>query len=257
MFTLLSPAKKLLPITKPFPNETTEPVLMNRALLLAKIMKSKTSEDIAQLMDLSRDLAVLNYDRYQRFQCADVSVLDSYPALYLFQGDVYQGLQAKTWNYEDIIYSQSHLGILSGLYGLLKPLDRIQPYRLEMGVQLSNPQGKNLYDFWREPVTAALNEHLANDPNPVLINLASSEYFKAIDIKKINCPVVTINFYEHKNNQIKMIGIYAKKARGLMAKYLMHNRIDSVDGIKQFNDTGYRFNESSSSAHHLDFIRDH
>ncbi|RUR19752.1 peroxide stress protein YaaA [Legionella sp. km535] len=256
MFTLLSPAKKLLPVSKPYINDTTEPVLIKNALKLAKIMQTKSVEDIAQLMDLSRDLAVLNYDRYQQFHFKDVSVLQSYPAIYLFQGDVYQGLQANTWMNEDIDYAQSHLGILSGLYGLLRPLDRIQPYRLEMGVRLENPKGNNLYEFWREPITKALNEELASQANPVLINLASTEYFKAVDIKNIKYPIVTINFYERKNNVTKMIGIYAKKARGLMAKYLMQNKVDTLEQIKNFSDSGYRFNEQSSSEHHLDFIRD-
>ncbi|MBL7480990.1 peroxide stress protein YaaA [Legionella bononiensis] len=257
MFTLLSPAKKMLTISKPYNDDTTDPVLIKNTITLAKLMKSKSIEEIAQLMDLSRDLAVLNYERYQQFQLKNVSPLHSYPAVYLFQGDVYQGLVANTWKNEDLEYSQSHLGILSGLYGLLRPMDRIQPYRLEMGVHLVNPKGTNLYEFWREPITKALNERLAAQANPVLINLASTEYFKSVDLKKIKYPIVTINFYEHKNNETKMIGIYAKKARGLMAKYLMHNRVDTIEQIKHFSDSGYRYNEKSSSEQHLDFIRDH
>ncbi len=255
MLTLLSPAKKLLSVLKPYTNETTEPLLITKATVLAKLMKSKSVDDIAKLMSLSSDLAELNYQRYQHFHMNDNAV--SYPALFLFQGDVYQGLSASTWREDDVDYSQSHLGILSGLYGFLRPLDLIQPYRLEMGVKLVNPKGNTLYDYWQDIIAKALNKHLASDPNPVLINLASNEYFKAVDVKKINYPIVTINFYEQKNNEIKMIGIYAKKARGLMAKYMMQNRIDTIEEIKSFSEAGYQFNASSSSEHHLDFIRVH
>ncbi|WP_298626934.1 peroxide stress protein YaaA [uncultured Legionella sp.] len=253
MFTLLSPAKKLLSISTPYANEVTEPLFLEKSNVLAKLMKSKSVGEIAQLMDLSQELAVLNYDRYQKFDIKS----PSYPALLLFQGDVYQGLSANSWSQDDIEFSQSHLRILSGLYGLLRPLDLIQPYRLEMGVHLANPKGNTLYDYWRDPVTKALNEQLASDPNPVLINLASNEYFKAVDAKKINHPIVTINFYEQKNNQLKMIGIYAKKARGLMAKYIIQNRIDSLEQIKEFSESGYLYNEHSSKEHYLDFIRIH
>lgn len=255
MLTLLSPAKKLLTFSQPYPHETSQPLLLNKTIKLAKIMKSKSIEQIAALMDLSKDLAVLNYDRYQHFIMNDKTSTHSYPALLLFQGDVYQGLQANSWTEDVIEYSQSHLGILSGLYGFLKPLDNIQPYRLEMGVRLANPCGTNLYDFWREPVTNALNQQLVTQDNPLLINLASTEYFKVVDEKKINYPVVTINFYERKNNDIKMIGIYAKKARGVMAKFIMQNQIDNVEHLKEFAELDYHFNKDTSSERHLDFIR--
>ncbi|MCL5273107.1 MAG: peroxide stress protein YaaA [Gammaproteobacteria bacterium] len=257
MFTLLSPAKKLLSISKPYPNETSEPLFLQNTKVLAQLMKSKSVDEIARLMDLSRELAVLNYDRYQQFYLKDCAAVHSYPSLFIFQGDVYQGLSAGSWSQEDIDFSQSHLRILSGLYGLLRPLDTIQPYRLEMGVSLSNPKGNNLYDFWRDAITNALNEQLESDPNPVLINLASNEYFKAVNVKKIHYPIVTINFYEQKNNKLKMIGIYAKKARGLMAKYIMQNKIDTIEQIKSFSESGYMYNEQTSSEHHLDFVRIH
>jgi cytoplasmic iron level regulating protein YaaA (DUF328/UPF0246 family) len=257
VFILLSPAKKLLTISKPYTGKTTEPELTNKALILAELMKTKSDEDLAKLMDLSKDLASLNFDRYQQFNLQNLPLAQSYPALLLFQGDVYQGLSATSWTEEDLNYSQTHLGILSGLYGILRPLDRIQPYRLEMGVHLANPKGDNLYEFWREPVTKALNELLALDANPVLINLASIEYFKAVDDKKLQFPILTINFYEQKNNATKMIGIYAKKARGLMAKYLIQNRVDTIEHIKDFSESGYRFCASSSAEKHLNFVRIH
>ena len=255
MLTLLSPAKKLLSISKPYSGDTSQPLLIKKTIKLARIMKSKSIEQIAALMDLSKDLASLNYDRYQQFSCKESSMIHAYPALLLFQGDVYQGLQAFSWTVDEIDYSKSHLGILSGLYGFLKPLDEIQPYRLEMGVRLANPYGANLYDFWRDPVTKILNQQLALHDNPLLVNLASAEYFKVIDEKKINYPVITVNFYERKNNEIKMIGIYAKKARGVMAKFIMHHRIDHLEGLKDFTELDYQFSKEHSTEGHLSFIR--
>jgi cytoplasmic iron level regulating protein YaaA (DUF328/UPF0246 family) len=257
MLTLISPAKKLLPITKPFSGVMTEPEQSTWTHTLIEIMKSKTVADLAQLMSLSSDLAHLNYDRYQRFSFDKLSPHLAYPALFLFQGDVYQGLQAKTWSPDEVAYSQNHLGILSGLYGLLRPLDGIQPYRLEMGVRLANPQGATLYNFWSRALTEHLNKTLAGHQNPLLINLASTEYFKVVQEKQLNHPVVTINFYEQKNNELKMVGVHAKKARGVMAKYLIRHRIDDLSQIRGFNQLGYCFNEASSSEKRLDFIRVH
>lgn len=256
MLTLLSPAKKLLQNLIPYTNETTEPGFINETHQLVDIMKGKTTEQIAALMDLSNDLAKLNYERYQHFNF-ESNPLQSHPSLYLFQGDVYQGLAAKSWSEATVAFSQQHLGILSGLYGLLKPLDRIQPYRLEMGVRLSNPSGNTLYAFWKEIITRAINEELSLHKNPLLINLASTEYFKVIDEKKCAYPIVTINFYERKNNEIKMIGLFAKRARGMMAKYIMEQQIDNLEQITAFKESGYQFNKETSSERHIDFIRVH
>lgn len=255
MLILLSPAKKLLEISKPYAANTSKPIFMDKTCILVKLMQTKSVDEIAALMDLSKDLAELNYHRYQIFHLDDNASFHSYPALFLFQGDVYQGLQAKNWDQKAIQYSQDHLRILSGLYGLLNPLDAIQPYRLEMGVRLENPAGKNLYDFWQHMITHTLNQQLAVQENPLLINLASVEYFKAVDEKKLNYPVITINFYEKKNGQLKMIGIHAKKARGAMARFLMQNQFDDLARLKEFNDLGYQFHESTSSERHFDFVR--
>ncbi|KTD06454.1 hypothetical protein Lgra_3231 [Legionella gratiana] len=255
MLILLSPAKKLLEISKPYGADTSKPIFLDKTNILVTLMQTKTVDEIAALMGLSKDLAELNYHRYQAFRMDDKASFHSYPALFLFQGDVYQGLQAKSWDQKSVHYSQDHLRILSGLYGLLKPLDAIQPYRLEMGVRLENPAGKNLYAFWQHTVTQALNEQLAAQKNPMLINLASVEYFNAVDEKKLNYPIITINFYEKKNEQLKMIGIHAKKARGAMARFLMQNQIDDVSSLKEFDDLGYKFHESTSSKQHLDFVR--
>jgi cytoplasmic iron level regulating protein YaaA (DUF328/UPF0246 family) len=256
MLTLLSPAKKLYHFSEPYLNQTSHPQFIKKAKELAQIMKTKSQAQIADLMKLSNALAHLNYDRYQNFDLSE-NPTAVYPALFLFQGDVYQGLEAKKWTEEEIQYAQSHLAILSGLYGLLRPLDTIQPYRLEMGVGLSNPSGETLYDFWRETISNAINEELAQHVNPLLINLASTEYFKAVDGKKLKYPVLTINFYERKNNEVKMIGIHAKKARGVMAKFLMCKQIDESVRIKDFKELGYQFSADSSSEHHFDFIRSH
>lgn len=256
MLIVLSPAKKLLEITKPYTGTPSQPLLVDQANILAKLMKTKSVNDIASLMDLSKDLAELNYHRYQTFDLNKKGSSHSYPALFLFQGDVYQGLNAANWDQKTVDYSQNHLRILSGLYGLLKPLDYIQPYRLEMGVRLENPSGKNLYDFWQEIVTQSLNEQLAVQKNPILVNLASTEYFKVVNEKNLKYPVITINFYEKKNEQLKMVGIHAKKARGTMAKFLMQNQIDDVKNLKQFKELGYEFQESTSTETHVDFVRD-
>lgn len=257
MITLISPAKKLISISQPFSGETSIPLFVKETAVLAQLMKQKSSAEIGQLMDLSHDLSVLNHERYQRFNTEHSPIDHSYPALYLFQGDVYQGLQAKSWDKKAVAFSQAHLGILSGLYGMLRPLDLIQPYRLEMGIKLANSAGSTLYDYWAELITAVLNQRLSEQKNPMLINLASTEYFKAVRVKQIKYPVVTVNFYEHKNHETKMIGVYAKKARGLMAKYLMTNQIESLDELKQFNDLGYELNKKTSTAEQVDFIRTH
>lgn len=256
MLILLSPAKKLLQSVEAYQDKTEQPLFLKKTQLLVQLMQSKSVDEIAALMDLSPELATLNFERYQEFSC-DNQGLHSYPALFIFQGDVYQGLQASTWSQKTVNYSQDHLRILSGLYGLLNPLDEIQPYRLEMGVRLANSCGKNLYDFWQETITQELNRQLDKQDNPILINLASTEYFKSINEKKINHHISTINFYEHKNDQLKMIGIYAKKARGVMARFLMENQIDDLEHIKEFNLLGYTYNKATSTTAHLDFIRHH
>ena len=239
-----------------YTQDSTQPLFANRISELVQLMKSKSVEDIAILMDLSPELARLNFKRYQNFLPQEnCPISQSYPALFLFQGDVYQSLKAISWDHVSVDYSQSHLRILSGLYGLLRPLDAIQPYRLEMGVRLRNSYGKNLYDFWKNCITNTINQQLDLQVNPILINLASIEYFKAIDVGNMAHPIVTINFYENKNNELKMIGIHAKKARGTMVKYIMENQIDTLEELVLFTDLGYRFNPDSSSDTHLDFIR--
>lgn len=257
MLTLLSPAKKLLTIEHPYCEETTEPMFKEKTAALIDLMQAMSISDIAKLMHLSKDLAELNYQRYQSMLPGKTTQPTRYPALFLFQGDVYQTLKAAQWNPSTLAFSQEHLGILSGLYGLLKPLDEIMPYRLEMGTKLVNASGKNLYDFWQTTLTVELNERLAAQDNPLLINLASAEYFKAVNTRLLKAPVITIHFLEKKENQLKVIGIHAKRARGLMANYIMTNKIDDLESIKQFNESDYRYCAKSSDKQHLHFIRSH
>lgn len=253
MLSILSPAKKLL--NTGYTGTTTEPPFLAKTAELITLMKAKSSEEIAELMHISNDLANLNYKRFQQFAAKSADNPESGPALFLFHGDVYQAMEAASWDQQSVAFAQEHLLILSGLYGLLRPLDQIQPYRLEMGVRLANASGPNLYDFWQDQIAQRLNTLLAAEQNPVLINLASSEYFKAVPVKKIKFPVVTVNFYEREQDRLKMIGIFAKKARGAMAKYLMLNQIDDLDALKAFSAMGYEYSPESSSETQFDFIR--
>lgn len=255
MLTLLSPAKKLLKFDQPYSENTTQPIFAKQTAELIQLMKKKSIAEIARLMHLSDDLAELNYHRYQAFRLESCPASQSYPAIYLFQGDVYQQLQAQLWDKKTLDFSQTHLAILSGLYGLLKPLDSIQCYRLEMGTRLANSCGNNLYDFWQSSITEALNQQLAHHTNPVLVNLASTEYFGAVNTHQLKAPLVTIHFKERKGNQLKVIGIHAKKARGAMANFICQHQIDNVEKIKSFTVLNYHYCDKSSDSEHFNFIR--
>lgn len=257
MLTLLSPAKKLLHFDKPYLEQCTTPRFEERSQSLMEILKSKSERDIAKLMNLSPSLSKLNYERNHAFDLSKAPLEASYPALYFFQGDVYQTLQPFDWSNEVVRFSQSHLLILSGLYGLLRPLDRIQAYRLEMGTRLRNPAGTTLYEFWQETITQALNNDLERHEVPVIINLASTEYFKAVNSKMLKFPIIQIQFLEEKNNQQKIIGIYAKKARGLMARFIMSNGIDHPEKLKSFDALGYQFDPEQSDKKRFLFVRRH
>jgi uncharacterized protein len=256
MLTLLSPAKKLLNFNKPYLEATTTPAFHKKTDELIGLMKSMSVSSIAQLMHLSETLAELNYQRYQAFYRESCPLSHCYPALFLFQGDVYQSLKAGEWDRATVEFSQSHLAILSGLYGLLRPLDLIQPYRLEMGTKLPNNCGKNLYDFWQITITNELNNRLLSEETPVLINLASTEYFSAVDKSLLKAPLITIHFLEQKNDQLKVVGIHAKKARGAMANYIMTEQIENIEKIKEFSLLNYRYCEKSSDGENFNFIRE-
>lgn len=255
MLTVLSPAKKLK-VTPDLPHpQSTQVLFANKTMALIERLRPLTVAEIASLMKLSETLARLNFERYQDFDLAGSADQPSANALFLFQGDVYQSLAADSLNETAIAFAQQHLAILSGLYGLLRPLDLIQPYRLEMGTKLANPAGKDLYVFWQKTITGYLNQQLAEQQNRVLINLASNEYASAIDVATLNYPMVTINFKEKKNGQLKTIGIHAKKARGAMARYLLSNHLDTLEELKQFDGLEYQFAPELSTHKQLTFVR--
>jgi len=243
MRIVLSPAKKLYEgsALQNFPH--TQPAFLQQAQTLIDILQEKDAFAIASLMKLSMKLADLNVQRYQHWH-TPFTTDNAKQALFSFAGDVYQGLDAQTLSNDDIAFAQTHLRILSGLYGMLRPLDLMQAYRLEMGTKLSNANGNNLYDFWGNTITEQLNQELQKDDT--LINLASTEYFKVIQPKLLQANIITPAFKENKAGTYKVVGIYAKKARGLMTRYIIQNRITNVQGIKNFDLDGYAYNPNLS-----------
>ncbi len=241
MLMLISPAKALdeTPLEK-LPLPATEPELLEEADVLAQIMRDKSPDEIASLMKLSDKLAELNFERYQAWAVPHPKERAK-PALFLFKGDVYQGLQAETLAPSGLQYVQHHLNILSGLYGLLRPLDAILPYRLEMGTRLVNPAGKDLYAYWREKVTELVNTRLAASGRAQLVNLASNEYWKAVNPKQVRGEIVTPVFKDWKNGQYKIISFYAKKARGMMARWAIDHQVQDAEELKYFDRDGYGF----------------
>ncbi len=252
MIVLISPAKSLdfekpSPIQKPsmaaFPEETAQ---------LIEALQTFSTSDIAGLMSLSDKLAQLNYERYQDWQKSDTT---QKTALYAFQGDVYQGLEADSFVEEDLDFAQQHLRILSGLYGVLRPFDLIKPYRLEMGTSLSIEGHSNLYDFWGDKITQKINEALDIQKEKTIINLASKEYFKAVKPKNIQGKIIYPNFKEEKGGKFKIVSFFAKKARGMMSAYIIKNRIVQPEQIKYFDQEGYQFNASLSTENEWIFTR--
>lgn len=255
MLMLLSPAKKLLMVDKPYLNRTTTVIFPQKTAELVALLKKLDPPGIARLMKISNDLAITNYQRFQAFDMENANATSAYPAIFLFRGDVYKSLGVDQWDKESLDFAQSHLLILSGMYGLLRPLDLIQPYRLEMGTKLANPCGNDLYGFWKHAVTTALNHQVASHANPLIVNLASSEYFSVIDQTILQAPLVTIHFKEQKGHELKVIGIHAKKARGAMAGYISQHKIDDIERIKKFNLLGYQYVDTQSDVNHLVFVR--
>lgn len=253
MKIVVSPAKSLnfeseLPTTK-----YTEPCFLNEAERLNRVLKKKSAKSLSKLMGISDNLGQLNYDRNQNWTLPFTKD-NARPAAYAFNGDVYTGLDAYTIPEEKLEALQSTLRILSGLYGVLKPLDLIQPYRLEMGTKLPVGKNKNLYEFWKKKVTQQINDELVDDE--LFLNLASTEYFSAVDAKVLKVPVITPVFKDWKNGQLKMISFFAKKARGLMTRYIIDTDAQTIDDIKGFNYDGYGFSEEhSTKKNELVFIR--
>lgn len=240
MKVVLSPAKSL-DFETPLPIQTyTCPLFESQTKVIVSELKKMSKKEIASLMKLSDKLAELNYLRYQEFSFP-FTPQNARPAVFAFSGDVYVGLDVYTLSKEKIEKLQETVLILSGLYGLLRPLDLIQPYRLEMGTKFTVNQKKDLYDFWKEKVTKTLNEMLT--PNELFVNLASVEYFKAIDVKQLKTPVITPIFKDFKNGELKVISFFAKKARGLMARYCVENNIQTLESLKLFNKEGYSYSQ--------------
>ena len=240
-------------------NYYSQPELIEHSQVLMKNLKAKEPIDLQELMSISDDLAQLNAKRNQDWAWSENEPFtdnNAKPAGYLFDGDVYSGLDMYHMDKETAIYVNEHLGILSGLYGVLKPLDLIQPYRLEMGTKLKNERGDNLYEFWGEAVTDAINARMADSDDKVLINLASNEYFKVIKKKALNAEIITPRFEDEKNGQYKVISFYAKKARGLMVKYAADNQLTNAEQLKQFDLAGYYYVDELSDDKTWTFRRD-
>lgn len=252
MKIVVSPAKSLN-FESPLPSQNfTESSFLKEAETIQKTLKKKKPKQLMELMDISEKLADLNWERNQNWSLPFTSE-NARPAVYAFDGDVYTGLGAYTISEDKIAVLQDKLRILSGLYGILKPLDLMQPYRLEMGTSLPIGTKKNLYEFWKKKLTKALNDEL--QPNELFLNLASNEYFSAVDAKALKVPVITPEFKDYKDGKLKMISFFAKKARGLMVRYIIDTNAETIDDLKQFNYEGYAFDANLSKGNTLVFTR--
>ncbi|MDQ7728281.1 peroxide stress protein YaaA [Halomonas sp. SpR8] len=254
MLSVISPAKTLDFETPPTTEQVTHPDFLKHSQALITILRDYSPQQLSELMGISDKLAGLNAARFEEWR-PPFTLSNAKPAAQAFQGDVYTGLQAESFSEEENRYAQSHLRILSGLYGLLRPLDLIQPYRLEMGTKLSNSAGKDLYAYWKPILTPALNEAIADSGSNVLVNLASNEYFKAVDTQQLNARVITPVFKDEKNGTFKIISFYAKKARGLMSAWLVQQQINDPERLKEFDVAGYRFDVSASQGDTFVFTR--
>lgn len=254
MLFVLSPAKKL-DYDSVLPTEShTQPLFVKEAAQLIKVLKTQSTAEVAALMDLSDALAQLNVDRYASWKTT-FTQKNARQAVLAFNGDVYEGMNAATLKEKDLHWAQDHVVILSGLYGVLRPLDLMQPYRLEMGTKLKNPGGATLYAFWQKTIAPYLNERLAKEKNPIVVNLASEEYFKAIDLKALNARIVQCVFQDGKNDVYKVVSFHAKRARGLMARYAIEKRVTKPEDLTKFDSEGYAYVASLSTGDKLVFRR--
>ena len=255
MLFLLSPAKSLdydTPLPEGLPH--TLPAFVPEAQQLIAVLREKSPQQVASLMSISDPLAALNVARYAAWQ-PQFTTANARQAVLAFNGDVYEGLQAHTLSGEDLDWAQQHLAILSGLYGVLRPLDLMQPYRLEMGTRLATSAGANLYQFWGRRIAEHLNQRLAQDITPVVVNLASQEYFKSVDLKTLKARVIECVFEDYKNGQYKIISFYAKRARGLMARYAIQQRVTTPHQLEGFDLEGYAWAPGASTPERLVFRR--
>ncbi|MCF7824458.1 MAG: peroxide stress protein YaaA [Candidatus Marinimicrobia bacterium] len=254
MITILSPAKSIN-FEEPAPSAIfTIPTFLTDSQRLIRILKKLNKTEIMNLMSVSEGIAEVNKARYQSFK-APFDLDNAKQALFAFSGEVFRHMRLNTYDSETLAFAQNNLRILSGLYGYLRPLDLIQPYRLEMKTALSNPRGVNLFQFWGDRITIAINKDLKSDPSPVLINLASKEYAKAVNFKAIKAPVISIDFKELENGKAKIITIFAKRARGMMADFIIQNRLSNPEDIKSFDVADYQYSQEDSSESHWVFLR--
>lgn len=253
MLAVISPSKNLdfkNPINT---RKRTDPVFLDSAANLVGDLRELSPAKLSKLMNINDDLSELNAQRYQAWT---PNRRNARQALLAFRGDVYWGLEAWTYTEAQLTQAQRRLRILSGLYGVLKPLDVIHPYRLEMGLPFRNHAGADLYAYWGEKITKQLNEDLAQQSNPILVNLASDEYFKSIRLEALDFPVISCSFLDNFRGQYRFMSYYGKKARGLMAKHIVLNKVNTVKALKAFDLAGYRFSKSRSSKERLTFVRD-
>jgi cytoplasmic iron level regulating protein YaaA (DUF328/UPF0246 family) len=252
---VISPAKTLDYETPPATKKSSQPVFLDESQLLINDLRKMAPEDIAKLMGISDKLATVNYDRYQQWQ-QPFTQSNAKQALLAFKGDVYTGLDAESFNQDELAFAQQHLRILSGLYGVLKPLDLMQAYRLEMGTKLNNARGKDLYAFWGSRITELLNKQLKSVKSDVLVNLASNEYFRSVKQGQLNARIISPVFKDKKNGQYKIISFYAKKARGLMSAYAIKTGISDPTKLKRFKGEGYTYNKELTKGDEWVFTRE-
>jgi cytoplasmic iron level regulating protein YaaA (DUF328/UPF0246 family) len=253
MIVLLSPAKSLN-LEPTDQKGTTKPRLLEESETLVNKLKKKSVKAIKELMSVSDKLAELNVDRFKSFE-TPFTEDNAKPAILTFDGDVYTGLQAENFNQEDIKFAQSHIRILSGLYGLLRPLDLMQAYRLEMGTSLKTGRKKNLYEFWDTKITDLINEDLQQIKSDIVLNLASKEYFSAVKSKMVEGNIIDVDFKENRDGKFKIISFNAKKARGTMANKIVKNQITDINRLKRYSIDGYKYNKELSSDNHLIFTK--
>jgi cytoplasmic iron level regulating protein YaaA (DUF328/UPF0246 family) len=254
MLITLSPSKGQDFETASLSKKYSKPADLKDSALLIKELKKINSKQLQELMAVSENIARLNVDRYKSFTMP-FTAKNAKQAIFAFKGDVYSGLDLEKFTEDDYAYAQDHLRILSGLYGCLRPLDLIQPYRLEMKTRLKNDRGENLYQFWGDHITKSLNKELKKQKEPVLVNLASNEYFKSVKPKQLEGDLLNINFKETKNGKTRVVAIFAKRARGLMADYLIRNKVEKAEDIKKFKLGGYKFNKALSDDMQWTFER--
>ena len=254
MIIVLSPAKTL-DYDFDFSNQHSVPTFLNQSSKLIKLLKKKEPKDIASLMGLSDKLATLNYDRYQTWTASKTVSNDSKPSMLVFKGDVYQGLHAESLSKNDLNFAQKHLRILSGLYGILKPLDLMKPYRLEMGTKLETSKGNNLYEFWGDKIQKNVLSELKDMKSDLIVNLASKEYSSVLGKMSEDINLVSPTFKDYKNGNYKIISFYAKKARGLMARWIIKNKIQNFEDLVDFNLDGYSFSKKESTVTTPVFLR--